>query len=185
MVLTRYHQPGDGPRVFAVVQQDWRGCARLGCCIDKGVGPASRREHDRAVAGEEGLRRLAIQSHDLGLHPLDFDRNHMALAGIDETKPQPFVRAHCNIGRNQPVYGVDQSRIYWVRDWADRGSVRAEPKILDQKGLIAIDSLGLAFLDEQGQSARGWTSALSEEAKVDEQRAGVAKRSLEAGPGSR
>ena len=59
--------------------------------IDKGIDPAARRQHQRAVAGREWLGRLAVDGHDPDLDALQFHCNNSALAAADEAKSDPFV----------------------------------------------------------------------------------------------
>ena len=77
----------DRPGLLAVVQEDKRGGTGRRACVDEGVGPASRRQHDRAVPRRERLGGLAIQGHDPHLVPVHFDRNDSPLAAIDEPEP--------------------------------------------------------------------------------------------------
>ena len=94
------HQSADRAGFLAIVQQNGRGGACRRRHIDEDVGPAARRQQQRAVAGDKGLGRLAVDGHDPDLKALQFDRNNSPLAAIDEAEPQPLVEAEGEVRRD-------------------------------------------------------------------------------------
>ncbi len=72
--LARDDELADRAGLLAVVQEDRTGRARRPRDIDKDVGAAARRQHQRAVAGRERLGRLAVDGHHADLEFFQFDR---------------------------------------------------------------------------------------------------------------
>src|SRR6185437_7238025 len=63
---------------------------------------------------------------------------------------------------------------------ADRGSVGADPKFLDQQDFVAIDWWRIGFIDDQGKRARWMPDVASEQSEVAKQRAGMPQRDCNA-----
>ena len=61
----------------------------------------------------------------------------------------------------------------------DRGSVRAQPPVLDQEHLVAVDGDGLAFRDDQRPCPRRPRLAVAEQPEVAQEGSGVAQRQLQ------
>ena len=73
-------------RFLAVVEENERyepGCRP----VDERVSPASRRQHQGAIAGGEWFDRLAVEGDNPDVLVFQFDRNDIALAAIDEAEP--------------------------------------------------------------------------------------------------
>ncbi len=120
------------------------------CGIDQGVGPASRRQHQRAAAGRKGLGRLPVKGHDPDLVAFYFDCNDSSLAAIDEAEPETFMDSGWKIQRGLAVDGVDRQVSPWDRlPGAIAVPSGAEPPVLDQQYLVAIDAGRLILLDHQ------------------------------------
>ena len=81
--------------------------------------------------------------------------------------------ARGDVRHRQPVDGVKRRCVAGIDARRDRGSVRAQPPVLDQKQLVAVDGDGLALGDDQGQSAGGPCRAVAEEAEVAQEGAGM------------
>ena len=64
----------------------------------------------------------------------------------------------------------------------DRGSVRAQPPVLDQEHLVAVDGDGLALRDDQGQRPATAAPAVAEQPEIAQQGAGVTQWNHEGFP---
>ncbi len=122
--LARGDQPGDRAGLLAVVQQDGRGRARRRGRVDEGVDPGSRRQHQRAIARQERLGRLAVEGHDPDIMTFYFHSNDIALKAIDKAKSQAFMGAGPGYRSDRPpVDGVERHRVLRIDAGRDRGSV--------------------------------------------------------------
>ena len=96
----------DQVRHLAVVQDDRRHRSRWSDGVDEPIDSGSRRQHELAIAGQKWLGRLAVDGHHQDRMILDFQSNDIALAAVDDAKPQPLVAADVDVGRGSGVDGI-------------------------------------------------------------------------------
>ena len=153
--------------------------ARRGSCVDEGVDPGAGRQQQRAIARQERFRRLAVEGHHPDIKALHFQRDDSALTAVDEAKPQTFIAAYGNVARSLAIDRIEAAGIAGIGARCEGGPVGAEPPVLQQQNLIAIDRDGPAFPDDQRQRPRRPRLAVAEQPQVAQEGPGLTQRNLE------
>jgi hypothetical protein len=104
---------------------------------------------------------------------LYFDSNRRALAAIDEAKPQPLMGARLYVEGGQPVDGVDRQRVLGIEARRNRCPVRAQPPVLDQQHLVAIDGHRFALGHDQRPRLTWARLTIAKQPEVAQEGAGV------------
>ena len=73
------------------IEHDRRLRAGLTCRIKKQIDPVARAENYPAIAGEEGLRRLAVDRQHPGGMTIESERERPRPGGIGEAQAKPLV----------------------------------------------------------------------------------------------
>ena len=147
--------------------------------IDKDVDPAARGQHERAVAGLERFRRLAVEGHhpDVEISSLIamtarwqplmkriLIRSLVRAAISRESRPFAVKTVAASFGSTPGATAVPSGR-------SRQSSIRED--------LVAIDRDGLAFQHHQRRCPRRLRLAVAEQAEVAQECPGMAQRQLQ------
>ena len=152
--------------------------AGRGGCVDEGVDPGAGRQQQRAIARQERFRRLAVERHHPDIKALHFQRDDSALTAVDEAKPQTLIAAYGNVVRSLAIDRIEGAGILGIAARCEGGPVGAQPPVLQQEDLIAIDRDGRAFPDDQRQRPRRPRLAVAEKPQVAQERPGLTQWNL-------
>jgi len=141
--------------------------------IDEGIDPAPRCEHHCPVASQERLSRLAVDRHHASLDLVNFDRDHSALAGIDETQSEPLVRPAGEVRGEASVDREDRNGVVRIGAGGNTRAIRPDPPVFDEDDLVSIGSYGFVLPDDQRVRSRRPPPRVREQAKIAQESAGV------------
>ncbi|MBA7713596.1 hypothetical protein ES703_122600 [subsurface metagenome] len=173
--IARHDDETERARLLAFVQQYLEVRARRRRHVDEGVEPAARRQHQRAVAGEKRLGRLAVDRHDCHVGALQLQCDHGAPAAVDEAKPQAFVGSGCDIHCGFAVQRPESCCLVRVGPGHRSGPVGPQPPLLDQQHVFAIDADGFTLTDHHGPAPRRQGVLNRQHAHVAQEGAGMAQ----------